>query len=681
MKKAFVLVLLCMLTFTDQAFAQVGNQFSFSLVPSYLMPLETGFRYFTPGAGVGLAIEYQFPVVGWLGVRFGVDGSYLPIWTGDGCALFSIGGGPTLTLPTLGGLTNMLFGSAGYYYGVIADSQNRNGGNFFLSGGLRTGWQIAPSVNLGAEGVYRFASDGMGGALYHGLSFGVSARYSLLQASPVRLREIQLYDVFPVFQKYYDTHSMGKVVIENSGTASVKDLEVTFFVDKYMDNPTQCPAPAVLKGGQKVTIDLFALFSEKVLTITEATIVSGKVAVTYTQENKHRTAERSASLNVYDRNAITWDDDRKVAAFVLYKDPAVLEIAKTLAHVVKDSVSVDANLCTAMALHEALRQFGMSYVVDPTSSYALQSKSKLTVDYIQYPRNTLQYKSGDCDDLSVLYAAILQGVGIDTAFITIPGHIYMAFALKMSPEQARKLMPDPSVLIINGGKAWVPVEVTQTNKDFMEAWSTGASEWKENEAAAAFTPVAQAWEVFSPVGYFEDTRAVSFVPEASILSVYQKELSAFTDRQLAGLKQKIEKAAEGSANKAPSLNSLAILCAQYGRRDTAKEYLGQALRKGDYFPALVNLGNILFLEGDDAGALAYYLRAAKLKADDVLVTLHLSQVYARLGNGREADANYKKLAALDPALASRHSDLGSSQAGQARAAGQVSESEAMIWQE
>jgi transglutaminase-like putative cysteine protease len=35
------------------------------------------------------------------------------------------------------------------------------------------------------------------------------------------------------------------------------------------------------------------------------------------------------------------------------------------------------------------------------------------------------YRAGDCDDLSILYCSLLEAIGIRTAFVTIPGHIFM----------------------------------------------------------------------------------------------------------------------------------------------------------------------------------------------------------------------------------------------------------------
>lgn len=70
-------------------------------------------------------------------------------------------------------------------------------------------------------------------------------------------------------------------------------------------------------------LDIFALFSDSVLEISEGTKVSTNIILKYSQNDKSYTRKYAASIDMYDRNAITWDDDRKVAAFVTAKDPSV----------------------------------------------------------------------------------------------------------------------------------------------------------------------------------------------------------------------------------------------------------------------------------------------------------------------------------------------------------------------
>jgi len=82
-------------------------------------------------------------------------------------------------------------------------------------------------------------------------------------------------------------------------------------------------------------------------------------------------------VRLYDRNATTWDDDSKVAAFVTAKDPAVLTMAKNVAGMStgKGKGVVNPNLRIAMAIHNTLQLYGMNYVVDPKTPYRELSSS------------------------------------------------------------------------------------------------------------------------------------------------------------------------------------------------------------------------------------------------------------------------------------------------------------------
>jgi hypothetical protein len=66
-------------------------------------------------------------------------------------------------------------------------------------------------------------------------------------------------------------------------------------------------------------------------------------------------------------------------------------------------------------------------VIDPASSFVEISEDAAALDSLNYPYQTLYYWGGNCDDLSILYCSLLEALGVDTACITIPGHIYAAF--------------------------------------------------------------------------------------------------------------------------------------------------------------------------------------------------------------------------------------------------------------
>ena len=59
----------------------------------------------------------------------------------------------------------------------------------------------------------------------------------------------------------------------------------------------------------------------------------------YTYNKGSYRRERIETLDVQNRNAITWDDDRRVAAFVTAKDTSILKFAKNTAGIVKNHAS------------------------------------------------------------------------------------------------------------------------------------------------------------------------------------------------------------------------------------------------------------------------------------------------------------------------------------------------------
>ena len=56
-------------------------------------------------------------------------------------------------------------------------------------------------------------------------------------------------------------------------------------------------------------------------------------------------------------------------------------------------------------------------------------------------------------------------------------------------------------------------------------------------------------------------------------------------------------------------NELGVLYARYGQYDRAQKEFAKLLAKEEYVPALVNMGNILYLSDQKDKALEYYNRA------------------------------------------------------------------------
>jgi hypothetical protein len=156
------------------------------------------------------------------------------------------------------------------------------------------------------------------------------------------------------------------------------------------------------------------------------------------------------------------------------------------------------------------------------------SEDASALDSLNYPYQTLYYRGGDCDDLSILYCSLLEVLGIDTAFITIPGHIYMAFD---TGSEVRRT----DGLIEHDGKLWMPVEITVPGEGFYQAWQIGAREWGrfasqtapefsqgENstriEGEARLYPMRESWAVYPSVTVPEAGDYLPPVPEEQTIT-------------------------------------------------------------------------------------------------------------------------------------------------------------------
>jgi hypothetical protein len=649
-------------------------------------PDDEGTDLFTFGASVGVTGDFSLPFSDSLSAAATLLYGFHPTSSTAGLSLISIGVGPALTLAPAPILQIRSELAAGLYVGM---REATVAANPFVLTGLDFQFALNPGLSINTGVTYKYyvtRYEGSLSALYHGL--GIQAGVTLRpgsSASRIEFGDILFDPVFPVFFKYYDTHPLGSVVIRNGERVPVRDARVSFFISQYMDRPKVCAVIEELKPGGELQIPLYALFTDRVLEITEATVVTAAVSVSYALGSEERSGERSEAVRILDRNAMTWDDDQKAASFVTAKDPTVLRFAKNIAGTVRDegTRAVNLNFRTGLALFEALSLYGMNYVVDPKTPYTSFSENKFAVDYLQFPQQSLVYKAGDCDDLSILYATLLEAVGIETAFITVPGHIYTAFSLDMTAEEARKTFRYEDDLIFSGGTAWLPVEVTQVSKDFLTAWRTGAKTWREHSAdgAAALFPVHEAWTMYEPVGIGGDNPQVLVPPGNQLLSRYETALETFIAREIQPQVEDLRRRIAGSNNSPRLINRLGTLYARFGLFDQAEaEFLKVTGSRQPYVPAVVNLGNLSLIAGDLQKSQGYYERAASLEPDNMSALLGLARISYERGDQAAAKDLHARVETIDPELAARFAYLAGGEAGEARAEAAARE-EGMVWDE
>lgn len=117
-----------------------------------------------------------------------------------------------------------------------------------------------------------------------------------------------------------------------------------------------------------------------------------------------------------------------------------------------------------------------------------------------------------------------------------------------------------------------------------------------------------------------------------------------------------------------------------GTDSKAEAEFKKVVAEKDYLPALVNIGNINYLEEDYPEALDFYTRAEQVRPNNPTVLLGIARASHQLEDYNAASDRYAKLKTVDPALAEKFSYLGSGETSTTRASDQTGVKELMVWE-
>jgi hypothetical protein len=630
--------------------------------PGAVIPLFGDGGLYHPGGGVGVSAQVKIP--GFPRLYVGLESGLYVCPVRAATALLLVPGALAAELRFQAAPRWELaarLGAGGFLGLLAASAVNPSadwGAHVYLSTGGGTSVYLSPAVSLSCGLSYQhFAGLVEFGSLFLGAAYHVPAR----GRQPLQILDVETEDLLPVLYRSYADRGAGSVVVRNAGRFPISELEVRLQAKPYTTREICCASPEALAPGDSRTVGLKLLLNDRTLGILEGTTVSAEMEIAYAAAGVPHVASRSLTLFLHDRNAMIWDDDRKAAVFVSEKDPPVLRFAGLTAAAVGACPvrPINTTFRMAMGLHAAVSARGVSYVIDPRSPYTAVKDEDLPVDFLRFPRQTLKHGAGDCDDLSVLYCALLEAVGIESAFITVPGHIFTAFDLEVGPEEARRTLSSTDDLIFRGDTVWVPVETTEIEGGFLEAWRKGAEEWREAEEAgsAALYPMHACWSVYPPVSLLEGDEEVPCPTAEAVARIYGEEARRFISRELEPRVQAQLVRIRESNESAREINRLGVLYARYGLYDQAEEAFLRTLKSEKYRPALVNLGNLYTQREELEKALAYYQWAHRIDQSKPRVLLHLTETCYRLGLAEKAREYFDKLREAAPRLAGENAYL------------------------
>ncbi len=471
---------------------------------------------------------------------------------------------------------------------------------------------------------------------YFGLSHSVAATYRFgFHAYQIDVMDIGIHDMFASQYKIYADTDVVKVKLKNKSKKPLK-VKVGFFVNGYMDTPTE--KNIVLKPNMPTIVTLPAVFNNNIMDRTEDGFVTGKIILTYEYDKQKSVDEATKEFTLYGRNAFVWDKLEPLAVFVTPKDETIKRFTRGVIQLkAQDKLHdefISDNFYYAMLLFAALGEYGMTYVVDPSTPFEEVASISGAIDTVQFPMESLQTKTGDCDDVTVLFASCLANIGIPSAFIDVPGHIYMMFYLNMNTDKAKRVFGSEDYFVNINGEAWLPVETTMFGKPFLDALKEGRNELEKwsgaiasgavDENAVRIVAVQNAWKKY-PSAQLNDSFEAKLPAKDKLIERYEKDV----DKVLKFLSPAYVKAKK-KVNKFPKMasayNELGLIYANYDIYTVAEKYFKKAIALNKkYSSSYVNLGNIYTLNAKYGEAIKYYNMALKLEPKNKKILKNLAK--------------------------------------------------------
>ena len=648
--------------------ASEGSEFLVSIYPKFSFPIIKFDESLSTGFGGGLRFTYRPLEV----FNLFVEGDYgeysFDTKTNIGnLSVFNARAGAGYHLPITDRLGLNFDAGIGYYSANYQKNKDSNTPKAVISGltvggTISVDYKIGPVVSVYAQGGVDHKLSKKPGFLTTadvtpGLTINITKAFS--NKNNVSVANETLRPVFPVFYSWYNENSFGSIEVTNNEDASITDVNVYFYQPQYMSQPKDCGKAAVLKRGQTLNVDLKAFFNEQMLSLNEKSDTMASIIVEYKYLGAKRSQTFPLVVPVYGRNNMSWEDDRCASAFVSSKDPAAMWFAKYVVSAIRDDVrsGLSQNMQYAMGIFQALDEFGINYVKDPTSAFE-DNVGTASIDFLQFPYQTLMYRGGDCDDLSILVCSLFESIGIKTAFITIPGHIFMAFDSGFTVEQAKNYFLTLDEFIVDGDTVWVPLEITLSDEGFNKAWHKGAWEWTtaNRSGNAMMYKMEDSWKIYQPVSVPGAAAHFTLPDENSVALAFSSTVDEFVINQItpqiAWYENRI-----ASAPTAANYNDFGVLYARYGLFDQAEKQFRIA-RNMNYLPAVLNTANLYYSKKDYENASFWYKNVLKIDLKNSLAMIGLARCAYETGDYEDCDLWYGNVYKNDRTLAKQYSYLG-----------------------
>ena len=390
-----------------------------------------------------------------------------------------------LSFRNQGALQPYLSLGAGPYWITSVDPQVNNER---VESGLNPGAYLGGGLNIGVFSWFAFnfdlkyhLIDFQFGKDFSGVEFGMGASFMWGQKRElIRIQEVKMIvsDIYPAYYQFYNFYPLAIVSIKNL-TKSPIEVNIRSNVKLFSERPKDTGYIRIA-GKETKDIPITAIFGPRVRRVAnrESTVLDLRIEA---RAGRKITREFSNPIMVHSPNSWNGEMD-KLVFFVTSDDEKILSLSRRLVGEMRsDHGDGTKSVSIAREIFDQLGFMGLRYHSDPNIPFYRD-------DRVQYANETLDLRGGDCDDLVVLYASLLQSVGIKTAFVEVQdpskelAHLYLMFATGITADQGHLISSNDKRYVMRdnwrGQKTiWLPVETTLIGRGFDEAWKVAAVQY------------------------------------------------------------------------------------------------------------------------------------------------------------------------------------------------------------
>jgi len=328
----------------------------------------------------------------------------------------------------------------------------------------------------------KFYEEGINNIINNRYSFDKIVLSMALNISSTPEKQVKLIDVEivrDIYPTFYDKYieqpfAYGRVVnISDKPVSVIPSVKIEGITDDQIQSPPQTLAP-----GDTAKVPFYLIIPDNYI-IDKAVLSYADFYVIASSNEPDAQLQKAALINSIN----SWDGNVANLRYFIKRD---IDFSMNYA---KNVLSINKALLDT--LPSVISVFYKSKILfnDFVKKLIYTSDPRATAEYVQFPKQTIELKGGDCDDLSVAYSSLLESVGIQTALVDYKHdaeirHVNVLVNTKLSPSQAKFITNNDSKYFIRKNEQeideiWIPVETTLLT-DFDEAWSAGVKKFNRD---------------------------------------------------------------------------------------------------------------------------------------------------------------------------------------------------------